>query len=191
MIKYSPNLLDGSCLLTMYYVDDDLNYNYFKNATIQVGVTIPINVNNYSDVVRNNQAITLNLLTSFITSMASGNPLGLVNAGIGSYISSVNNVVRGQTSSVSGNNFIFTPNVCRYKITEPIITCDYTSHKNKNGIPFNNYGMIGSFQKYVEVANPYLENVGVFDNEDNYYSATKDEIDMIKELLVNGVYVDE
>ena len=30
MIKYSPNLLDGSCLLTMYYVDDELNYNYFK-----------------------------------------------------------------------------------------------------------------------------------------------------------------
>lgn len=191
MIKYSPNLLDGSCLLTMYYVDDELNYNYFKNATIQVGISIPINVNNYSDVVRNNQAITLNLLTSFITSMASGNPLGLINAGIGSYVSSVNNVVRGQTSSVSGGNLIFTPNVCRYKITEPIITCDYTSYKNKNGIPFNNYGVIGDFQKYVEIVNPYLENVGIFDNEDSYYSATKDEIEMIKELLVNGVYVNE
>lgn len=190
MIKYSPNLLDGSCLLTMYYVDDELNYNYFKNATIQVGISIPINVNNYSDVVRNNQAITLNLLTSFITSMASGNPLGLINAGIGSYVSSVNNVIRGQTSSVSGGNLIFTPNVCRYKITEPIITCDYDTYKNKNGIPFNNYGTIGSFQKYVEVVNPYLEHIKVFIGE-GYQTATKDEIDMIKELLVNGVYVNE
>ena len=190
MIKYSPNLLDGSCLITMYYVDDELNYNYFKNATIQLGINIPINVNNYSDVIRNNQAITLNLLTSFITSMASGNPLGLINAGIGSYVSSVNNVVRGQTSSVSGGNLIFTPNVCRYKITEPIITCDYNTYKQKNGIPFNNYGVIGSFHKYVEVVNPYLEHIKVYIGE-GYQTATKDEIDMIKDLLVNGVYVDE
>ena len=191
MIKYSPNLLDGSCLVTMYYVNEDLEYNYFKNATIQLGISIPINLNNYSEVVRNNQSINLNLLTSFINAFSSGDLSNVLSTSVGGYVSNVNNVVRGQTSSVSGGNLIFTPNVCRYKITEPIITCDYDTYKNKNGIPFNNYGMIGSFQKYVEVVNPYLEGVGVFDNEDSYYSATKDEIEMIKELLVNGVYVNE
>ena len=190
MIKYSPNLLDGSCLVTMYYVNENLEYNYFKNATIQLGISIPINLNNYSEVIRNNQSINLNLLTSFINAFSSGNLSNVLNTSVGGYISNVNNIVRGQTSSVSGGNLIFTPNVCRYKITEPIITCDYTSYKNKNGIPFNNYDKIGSLHKYVEVVNPYLEHIKVYIGE-GYQTATKDEIDMIKELLVNGVYVDE
>ena len=48
MIKYSPNLLDGSCLLTMYYVDDELNYNYFKTT---IGV-FKLKLGNYINVVK-------------------------------------------------------------------------------------------------------------------------------------------
>lgn len=191
MIKYSPNLLDGSCLVTIYSFNDDLEYNYLKNATIQLGVSIPINLNNYSEVIRNNQSINLNLLTSFINAFSSGDLSNVLSTSVGGYTSSINNVIKGQTSSVSGGNLIFTPNVCRYKISKPIPTCNYDEFKKRYGIPHNDFSIIRNFQNYIEVVNPYLEGIGVFDNEDSYYSATKDEIDMIKELLVNGVYVNE
>lgn len=191
MIKYSPNLLDGSCLVTMYSFNDDLEYNYLKNATIQLGVSIPINLNNYSEVIRNNQSINLNLLTSFINAFSSGNLSNVLSTSVGGYTSSINNVIKGQTSSVSGGNLIFTPNVCRYKITKPIPTCNYEEFKKRYGIPYNDFAQIRSFQTYIEVVNPKLENIKVYVDEFRTQSATKDEIDMISELLVNGVYVNE
>ena len=68
---------------------------------------------------------------------------------------------------------------------------DSMQNYKRYGIPHNDFSVIRNFQTYIEVVDPKLEDVGVFDNEGSYYSATKDEIDMIKELLVNGVYVNE
>lgn len=168
-VKYEIDVVTATCDANIY-CDGQLLYTFAGNC----GVQMPVTASNYSAVISGLVSVAGGVLAT----VATGGTVGAI-ATIGSASQAlVNKTHIQQSGSLGGNAGVLAPRK-PYMIIERPISHEALEYQTFYGIPSNKRVVLSSLNGYTKVKSLHLENI----------NATETELDMIEELLLEGVIV--
>lgn len=202
-VQFSAEQILGARIRVYYVVDyntggasivvtavKDFTYRVLLETTCQLGVVIPVNTSNASDIARSRFSNGLNLALGLLSSgaaLATGNPVGLVSGAmkgahaLGSFITGeVNAVIRGQGSVSSGNAGLYSPQQVRIRRTYAVPTDTDEHHAKLFGLPLCEYNAVHDLEGMTIFSDIHVEGI------DN---ALDNEVQELESLLKSGIII--
>lgn len=188
-VTFDVNYTTGSATCNIV---DVYNNKLLFSTNCQLGIKVPVGTSNQYEVDKTKMLNGINLALSLETSalsMATLTPVGVsmgfangVNA-IKNYISTdVSNYLKVSGQVTDANNGVSMPQKLRVKITYPEVLESYNSvdFNHNYGMPLNKYRLVSTLNGYTLFGDVNIGSLG---------TATKTELDEIKQKLESGVYI--